>query len=376
MRRFAMILLLAGMLMAVGIIEAQEEETVRIFCAIESHEAAQGYNLFYDSNNCISSIVNPFIEFLQSQNINIEFVPDFTEGSDISLVLEFATQFEPIFSIYIENPNPSLPSPILYAYKSTDTPIQLSFWAYPNPEKLNRIASALIGVYLYETDACGDALPYLERGERHFLAGNCYLVQENYLDAISAYDLDQEAFLAELGAEHNEAYTLPYFAINKAWALIQLDRTEEALELLSEVELTPTMAQERIAFQPRLAQIYALTFDYDSAIVEMDSVIRLANGGYADDTTLAELYTIRGKIIFLLYEWDRVLENFNHAIELDPNYALAYFERGILHYTMTQRENALADFQRYLELEPDGLYAEEAAQYIESIEIELEALGG
>src|SRR5690606_10952459 len=103
--------------------------------------------------------------------------------------------------------------------------------------------------------------------------------------------------------------------------------------------------------------------------------ITLAEENELSNETLAELYTIGGEIIFLIYEWDRVEDNFDTAIELNPEYDRAYFQRGVLFYTMARREDALADFQTYLDIQPNGIYAEEAQSYSESIEIELEALG-
>ncbi|MEO0598522.1 MAG: hypothetical protein AAF126_20610, partial [Chloroflexota bacterium] len=108
---------------------------------------------------------------------------------------------------------------------------------------------------------------------------------------------------------------------------------------------------------------------------DMDVAIELAENSDVTGLLLPELYTTRGEIVFLIYEWDRVEDNFNTAIELAPAYAPAYFQRGILFYTVARREDAQADFETYLELAPDGIYAEQATSYIESIEIELEALG-
>lgn len=123
------------------------------------------------------------------------------------------------------------------------------------------------------------------------------------------------------------------------------------------------------------ARLYALAFDYDSAIADVDTAIALAEENALSNETLAELYTRRGEFILLLYEWDRALADFNHALALAPDYAPAYFQRGVLYYTMAQRERALADFQAYLERQPDGELTAQARQYIESIQIELEALG-
>ena len=120
------------------------------------------------------------------------------------------------------------------------------------------------------------------------------------------------------------------------------------------------------------ARSHVDAFDYDAAISEMDTAIQI----YPQN---AELYVIRGQMVLLLYEWDRVLENYNTAIELDPNYAESYFYRGVLYYSVLTseipRQTALADFEHYLELAPSGELAEQARDYINVINSELEALG-
>jgi tetratricopeptide (TPR) repeat protein len=120
------------------------------------------------------------------------------------------------------------------------------------------------------------------------------------------------------------------------------------------------------------SEIYALAFEYDAAIADMDQAIELATELAPD--SLPYLYVERGQRILLLYQWDRVLADYNHALELNPNYAPAYFHRGVLFYTQGPRENALDDFRRYLELAPDGKYNERAEQYITAIEAELAVL--
>lgn len=115
------------------------------------------------------------------------------------------------------------------------------------------------------------------------------------------------------------------------------------------------------------SQFYALKFQHDEAIADMDAAIALA-----PDNPM--LYAERGQRIMLLYEWDRALADYNRALELNPNYADAYYYRGVLHYTVIARELAIADFERYLALAPDGLHTEAAAQYITDLQTQLAAL--
>jgi tetratricopeptide (TPR) repeat protein len=205
----------------------------------------------------------------------------------------------------------------------------------------------------------------------HFLIGNCSLLRDNYEEALEEFSTalsltvsNVQPLLAE-GARQN-----------LAWLYAQNGNLETALSTYNIVFEADSAPYVRVYHLSHRAQLYALSFDYDSAIADMDAAIELAEANEVSDEQLAELYTLRGEIIFLIYEWDRVLENFNTALELAPDYPPAYFQRGVLYYTMTERENALADFQHYLEIAPDGEYAAEAQRYTDSIQLELESLGG
>jgi tetratricopeptide (TPR) repeat protein len=113
---------------------------------------------------------------------------------------------------------------------------------------------------------------------------------------------------------------------------------------------------------------YALAFDYEAAVDTATAAIQINPNDPA-------AYTLRGQTILLLYEWDRALADFDQALALNPTYADAYFHRGTLYYTLTQRIAALSDLQRYLELAPSGDHAATAQAYVDSIQVELEALG-
>ncbi|MEO1645494.1 MAG: hypothetical protein AAFR67_09930, partial [Chloroflexota bacterium] len=198
----------------------------------------------------------------------------------------------------------------------------------------------------------------------YFLLGNLNVKQGDYLEAERHYQ--------SISDNNFEA------SVNLAWVLLQRGETANAFETINTllaiaVENEDTLSE--IFLMRSRAWLYALAFDYDSAIDDMDTAIEIAENIDVMRLLLPELYTTRGEIIFLIYEWDRVEDNFNTAIELAPAYAPAYFQRGILFYTVARREDAQADFETYLELAPDGIYAEQATSYIESIEIELEALG-
>jgi tetratricopeptide (TPR) repeat protein len=350
MRQIRLILLLLGILMAVGMIGAQEEE-MRIF-----------YNLRESISEDDFSVIEDLFEATQNRllDFNVRVVFEAYNPAEVSyqtVLVDFSNpQGEITAWISTNNLEIEKLSPILYSSFSISDSIS------------ENLENNLVALSLYHLNRLDDAesifyshLPnnIEEPKQEYFFLGNIQISEADYETAIEYFH----------NIESRGQYLSVMAGVNEAWVYWQFND----ILIYANTQKLPIVEAE--IFTKR-AWFHALAFDYDSAIADMDEAITLAEENEADNTTLAELYTIRGQIIFLLYEWDRVLENFNHAIELDPNYAPAYFERGVLYYTMTQRENALADFQHYLELEPDGLHAEEAAQYIESIEIELESLGG
>lgn len=186
------------------------------------------------------------------------------------------------------------------------------------------------------------------------------------------YDFEWNGFKYWQQREENPIELIGYFECDRfegpCWAGINSHVTDMATKII--------LVEKQLELITKRAQLYALSLDYDSAIADIDEAVAIAEENELSSETLAELYTIRGEIIFLIYEWDRVEDNFTMAIDLNPDYGRAYFQRGVLFYTMARRDDALVDFQTYLDLEANGIYAEEAQSYIESIEIELDALGG
>ncbi len=227
-----------------------------------------------------------------------------------------------------------------------------------------------LGMVLYAGNYFRQAEAYLTTvqqddlmsGSISFYLGNLALAREDYESAIQLFQ---------------QIERIP--KSNLAWAYLQNGQEDEAFSFITneinnaiENNVHPSISY----FLEVRAILYTLIFDYDNAIADIDEAIAVAEENNFHNSSLARLYTIRGEIIFLIYEWDRVEDNFNMAIELNPEYDRAYFQRGVLYYTMARREDALADFQTYLDIQPNGIYADEAQSYIESIEIELEALSG
>jgi tetratricopeptide (TPR) repeat protein len=389
MRQFTLILLLLGILMTVGMIRAQEEETV-LYLRLECDCGFDSY---------LDVVISQLARNMETYNVRLEIAYPNTESTMYSDWTEFLL----VRLVYDTLELPDNDYEVhQFSYEILSQRLTKAF-SELSPLLKDQIIDRYVLATCIPVDSCDYetdiltvmALYSLNRCD--LLDDYANLVVENRGETyLSLVAIAYQANCAILAGDYVTAQALlagiPWSltiysslnAENLAWLYIQNNQSSNAIQLMTDwLDEIRYAAMSRQASDIGIinvlklrAQIYALAFDYDSAIADMDEAITLAERGQSLSYTLPELYTIRGQIIFLLYEWDRVLENFNHAIELDPNYAPAYFERGVLYYTMTQRENALADFQHYLELEANGLYAEEAAQYIESIEIELEALGG
>jgi lipoprotein NlpI len=244
---------------------------------------------------------------------------------------------------------------------------------------VNEAASIATGLIAYSLGQCDIATQYFDRFNDEninafytdFYRGNCALMDGEYETAIHIF--------ASIYHPDGPAYTS--VVTNLAWAYLQVGQQAEAIQALTdfldgfEASHSP---KSRINGLVKRSQIYALAFEFSEAVEDLDEAIEITqklDQSEFGDSQLAKLYFERAQRILLTYEWDDVLADYNTALELDPDYAEAYYHRGVLFYTQGPREEALPDFERYLELEPAGEWATEAADYIESIEIELEALG-
>jgi tetratricopeptide (TPR) repeat protein len=227
------------------------------------------------------------------------------------------------------------------------------------------VANKLTAIFLYASNHCDLAAPYVTATTAvddplAFYAGNCALEKGDFHQAIEAYSHSLR------GSDGDIHYAT---AINMAWAYVKLDQGDQAFSLLGDSiknhEVSGYTGLEEL-FVSR-AQLYALAFRYDDAVVDMDEALKL-------DPNNPALYVLRAEMNLLLYEWDKVLADYNKAIELDPTYADAYFYRGMLFYSRDLFQQALPDFERYLDLAPQGDHAAEANQYADQVRTTLQAL--
>ncbi len=213
----------------------------------------------------------------------------------------------------------------------------------------------------------------------YFYQGNCNLVANDIPQAISLY---QQSLLYD-GNLLGETGLLVGSAINLAWAYVQIGKSQDAVDLMTNLVNDIETLGEGFSANPmwvnrywQRAEIYNLIGHYDDALQDLNSTLEIRS---VAGTLKAHFYFMRGQTHLLLYQWDNVLADYNKALEIDPTYADAYFYRGVFKYSVLQTgaslyPEALTDFQHYLELSPDGEHAADATRYATDIQTQLNAL--
>jgi tetratricopeptide (TPR) repeat protein len=203
-----------------------------------------------------------------------------------------------------------------------------------------------------ETAEEATALDMMDAGLKAMYEANCSLI------AAHAEDEPNEDLLMQANRQFDQAISIPAAKANWVWLVHEIGDKFYTRELISLEILNPEKeAKDEAFWYGKRAQFYALDFDYQAALRDVDRAI--------DADPENPLYpTLKGEVYLLLYEWNNAKAAFDAAIALDPDFALAYFQRGILLSTMTDIEGANADFSMYLALEPRGVYAEMVRQYM------------
>lgn len=108
---------------------------------------------------------------------------------------------------------------------------------------------------------------------------------------------------------------------------------KKAIEYFSEaIKAAPNSAK----LHHYRADAFALSGDYDQAIVDYDIAVRL-NPSYPDT------YLDRGNTRYLLGHLETALKDFSEAIRLKPEWGEAYANRAVIHVELSNDEDAEAD---------------------------------
>lgn len=358
--------------------------------------------VFADSDDVV--LVEYFACFPFSEDFE-NTIADFLEEIEHYLAdTEIVVNFETVSVLTCGTKIPFADASLLFYEDIEDsTVIDQKIHIALSPYNLRHISLILQNEKTFSISIAEDYAPMLVATAFLYQANQTDIALANFIDLKNIIDdvrtlNDINYYLGNIALlDGNISWALDYYEIsslgystNLAWVLVQLNETDKAIDHLTEmVDYSEGLSAYPVWLRNR-AHIYALAFDYTSAIGDMNTAINYVESEVFDADLyleayiephgiaglLSTLYKERGDMIMLIYEWNRALEDYNTALELDPDYAEAYYRRGILLYTMVEREDAITDFERYLELNPEGQFAESATDYIASIQVELDALGG
>jgi len=304
-----------------------------------------------------TNLLNEFTSLLNENDIAFKIGSANEQNPEIELRL-LQNKNASFLEVNILQTQYTSPSPLIETIQNQPQIFLLS-------EQNDVAIQTLLSYSYYATDNCAALLEF--NSMSNFYTATCLLQDRNYEQAIEIYQQDTQTLES---------------AMNIAWAYIQLENPEEAsaainqpIESIAEDDMFYSVAHHVHALS-NAASIHALIFDFDTAIEQITMAVELAEANNLPHKVIAQLYKQRGDHIFLIYEWDRVLADYDRAIELNPTYADAYYARGVLYYTQGPRTAALEDFEQFAALAPQDERIPEAQTYINSIKVELEALGG
>ncbi|MBA3868158.1 MAG: tetratricopeptide repeat protein [Anaerolineae bacterium] len=366
---------------AMGATQNLENVTKSLMTQIENNLQGEGYDVIFDADS----------EYPTSYNESFGFEVPTT--ANLNLTLEQFVNDIHVSVFPYSSPISNL-SPILETKYARDS---LTIFSRPATAKDIQINSDLAtAIALYSIGACNlmqkyfhsviDAtgLPSTSSEETllksiDFYQGNCNLLAKDNQQAITQF---QKALLYDGNLIGKEG-TLVGSAVNLAWTYIQVGKTQDAINLMTQMVNDIESIGIGFGTQPmwlnryvQRSEIYNLSGRYNDALNDLNTILEISSVG---NQLKAYYYFMRGQTYLLLYEWDNVLADYNKALELDPTYADAYYYRGVLKYSVLQTgqslySEALADFQKYLELAPDGDHAADATRYATDIRTQLAAL--
>ncbi|MCX6357137.1 MAG: tetratricopeptide repeat protein, partial [Candidatus Aureabacteria bacterium] len=110
-----------------------------------------------------------------------------------------------------------------------------------------------------------------------------------------------------------------------------------------------------------LALRYKESGDYDKAIVELQSAIRINPRASKAYNQLGVLY---GKVSL----YDKAAEQFRRAVEVDPAFAAGYYNLGVLYQShMNKPAEAVTAYRHYVALVPEGQKVEAVRKIIDGL---------
>jgi len=135
-----------------------------------------------------------------------------------------------------------------------------------------------------------------------------------------------------------------YHAFIQLGILFSVKKNKLAVDyFMNAIKLNPQSIEARYG----LGMFYQETEEYDKAIIEYDSILRIDPKYKFVHYNLGYIYLVYLKV------YPKAVKCFTDAINCDTKYAEAYFNRGYCYELMGDIQNAKADYNKALELRPN-----------------------
>ncbi|RMG74348.1 MAG: hypothetical protein D6711_09080 [Chloroflexi bacterium] len=191
----------------------------------------------------------------------------------------------------------------------------------------------------------------------HFYRGNCALINEDYPLAVDYFEeslqiYEQNGFDYRYGMDAT---------INLAWALSQLDQTDQALAYLDQAIGSQFEWVQAHALMIR-ALVYAEESNFEAAYRDLNESERISGDELLTNIERIQFLILEGDYIDALAEIDR----------LEKNVAApqALFFRALIAYQQEDINLAREYFEEYIESTPYGYMTNLALEYMEVMETE------
>lgn len=133
-------------------------------------------------------------------------------------------------------------------------------------------------------------------------------------------------------------------AINRGYALMALDRPEEAIECFGKaLEIKPDYREGWVIKAVALAMLKK----FKEAISAIDEAIKINPG-------CPEVWNIKGLCLGYMEMYDEADDAFYEAVKIKPDYANAWYNRGCNYGNNKNHKEAICAFDKALNIDPDN----------------------
>lgn len=214
--------------------------------------------------------------------------------------------------------------------------------------------------------------------------GQAFTRASRWQDALTAFQLYVSSF-ETLGLPRAEFDPIAYIQIAECQhRLGQRDEARESLQRYVEANPQGALAPEARrcaesgaepstigARDPQDVDAARRVFDEAQALCGEGRYREAAERfleGYTRHTDVTELLYNGASSYLMARMWREAIEAFDRYVQTPGAWAEAYIELAQCHHELGQYPEAVAAYRRYIELDPNGTFAEDARQYIQTME--------